>query len=423
MHDRFGEFLDKLQTQLLQKIQSSTTKKISKSYKKVYDNDGNYKYVAVEQQYDVDEWEYDFHFIVLGKTQRDSIVRMLNIIYARQAEEQVLFGDTPPAYEISIGKLDIAIVSPNELSEQLPNLNEKSLITDIIFFNPTYDLDRKILFSILGSIGTQVHTLMQQDSVEKLVYNNQMASEKYAFKNVMNELANLTNFQDKPDEKIKVIEKSYTPDVHMVSENDKVFMPDGSYKYRPRILVDKRELRSLLPGALFFGGFNVIPMFLEHGDYIISDDIAIERKSIQDLLNSLKNRRLFKQIVSMKRSEKGEPRFSQIYILLEFDDAQNLNFLNYQLHSIRYQIDLFRENFHKTYAKLNLACLESLIIKKYPWVKFLHSFSPKQSVSYISWLTRKRKTLTVDKYEPNNTTVRKEYEKNACIDSFLTTRK
>ena len=100
------------------------------------------------------------------------------------------------------------------------------------------------------------------------------------------------------------------PDLHMASEKDKIFTADGSYKYKPRILVDKRELRSLLPGALFFGGFNVIPMWLEYGDYIISDDIAIERKSTQDLLNSLKSRRLFKQILNMKKSDKGEQRFS-----------------------------------------------------------------------------------------------------------------
>lgn len=250
--------------------------------------------MAVEQNYDKEEWEYDFHFVVLSKIQRDSIVRMLNIIYARQAEEQALFGNSKPAYEISIGKLDIALVSPNELSEQLLNLNDKSLITDIIFFNPVYELDRKILFSVLGSLGTQVHTFMQQDSLEKLVYNNQMASEKYAFKNVMTELATLTNFQEKPEERIKDIEKSYIPDLHMASEKDKIFMPDGSYKYKPRILVDKRELRSLLPGALFFGGFNVIPMWLEYGDYIISDEIVVERKSIQDFLASLKSRRIFK---------------------------------------------------------------------------------------------------------------------------------
>ena len=89
----------------MQKIKSSTAKKISKIYKKVYDNDGNYKYVAVEQEHDIEEWEYDLHFIVLGKSERDRIVRMLNIIYAREAEEQALFGNSAPAYEITIGKL------------------------------------------------------------------------------------------------------------------------------------------------------------------------------------------------------------------------------------------------------------------------------------------------------------------------------
>jgi ERCC4-type nuclease len=40
---------------------------------------------------------------------------------------------------------------------------------------------------------------------------------------------------------------------------------------QPIIIVDKREFRSLLPAKLFFAGFKIIPVFLEIGDYILTD--------------------------------------------------------------------------------------------------------------------------------------------------------
>lgn len=104
----------------------------------------------------------------------------------------------------------------------------------------------------------------------------------------------MTDFKSKPQDRFAQIPQSFIPDLHMASEQDKMLMADGNFVYKPRIIVDKRELRSLLPGALFFGGFKVIPMWLTYGDYIVSDDIVIERKSVVDFLQSVKNGRLFK---------------------------------------------------------------------------------------------------------------------------------
>lgn len=61
---------------------------------------------------------------------------------------------------------------------------------------------------------------------------------------------------------------------------------------RRQVIVDMREFRSSLPGILYSGGFEVIPVTLGIGDYIITPEMAVERKSIPDLMQSFNSGRL-----------------------------------------------------------------------------------------------------------------------------------
>lgn len=63
----------------------------------------------------------------------------------------------------------------------------------------------------------------------------------------------------------------------------------------PRIVVDEREKRSGIPDLLRQAGAFIDFAQLKVGDYIVSPDTAIERKTIQDLLNSIYDGRLFVQ--------------------------------------------------------------------------------------------------------------------------------
>ena len=189
----------------MEKLETKSNKKISKSYKKVYDNNGDYKYVAVDHKLDLDEWEYETNFTVLSKIQRDSIIRMLNIIEAKDIEDKRLYQSKEIKYEISIGKVNIAVINPTQFSELMEEISESTQISDIVFFNPIYNLDRKILFSMLGKLGTKIHTFKQQDSLEKSVFNHQLESENYSFKRVMQDFATMTDFKSKPIERIRKI--------------------------------------------------------------------------------------------------------------------------------------------------------------------------------------------------------------------------
>lgn len=53
-----------------------------------------------------------------------------------------------------------------------------------------------------------------------------------------------------------------------------------------------REFRSTLPSLLHASGLLVIPATLTIGDYILTPDICVERKSLADLISSFNNGRL-----------------------------------------------------------------------------------------------------------------------------------
>ncbi|UXD21845.1 hypothetical protein IPA_08720 [Ignicoccus pacificus DSM 13166] len=68
-----------------------------------------------------------------------------------------------------------------------------------------------------------------------------------------------------------------------------------------RVYVDEREKRSEVPKILKEKyGITVIWQQLPVADYVISDRVAIERKSVRDLINSLRDGRLFNQAKRLK---------------------------------------------------------------------------------------------------------------------------
>lgn len=77
-----------------------------------------------------------------------------------------------------------------------------------------------------------------------------------------------------------------------------------------------REFRSELPSLLHRRGLDIEPVTLEVGDYILTADICVERKSVSDLIGSLQSGRLYTQCVSMSRCYKTP------VLLVEFDPAK-----------------------------------------------------------------------------------------------------
>lgn len=86
----------------------------------------------------------------------------------------------------------------------------------------------------------------------------------------------------------------------------------------PRVVVDVREFRSSLPSLLHGRSMIIVPCMLTVGDYILSPNICVERKSISDLISSFKDGRLYSQAETMFQYYKS------VMLLIEFD--QNKSF-------------------------------------------------------------------------------------------------
>lgn len=77
-----------------------------------------------------------------------------------------------------------------------------------------------------------------------------------------------------------------------------------------------REFRSDLPFLVHKLNIDLVPATLEVGDYILTPDICVERKSVSDLIGSLNNGRLYTQCVSMTRY------YKRPVLLIEFDPTK-----------------------------------------------------------------------------------------------------
>jgi len=71
-----------------------------------------------------------------------------------------------------------------------------------------------------------------------------------------------------------------------------------------KIIVDTRERNSLVPSELSKQGFNVEFSHLNVADYLVND-VAIERKTINDLKFSIINKRIIQQLLEIKQYPKN----------------------------------------------------------------------------------------------------------------------
>jgi len=83
------------------------------------------------------------------------------------------------------------------------------------------------------------------------------------------------------------------------------------------IIADSNEPPALLSRLRLIPGVHVELRELFAGDFIVGDGVAVERKSAQDFVNSIMDRRLFAQVAKMK----GE--FETVVLLVEGDISKS----------------------------------------------------------------------------------------------------
>ncbi|KAL8918343.1 MAG: hypothetical protein Q9208_007431 [Pyrenodesmia sp. 3 TL-2023] len=145
----------------------------------------------------------------------------------------------------------------------------------------------------------------------------------------------------------------------------------------PRVVVDVREFRSSLPSLLHGRSMVVVPCMLTVGDYVLTPDICIERKSVRDLISSFKNGRLFNQAETMLQ------HYKHPMLLIEFD--QNKSFT----------LDPFADNsFEKSIKSADdskdLQSKIVLLTIAFPRLKIIWSSSPYQTAEIFAELKSKQ---------------------------------
>ncbi|XP_071952439.1 DNA repair endonuclease XPF-like isoform X2 [Antedon mediterranea] len=160
-----------------------------------------------------------------------------------------------------------------------------------------------------GNLPLRVYFLMYEGSTEEQRYLTTLQKEKNSFEQLIREKATMV-IPEEVDGKGEV-----APQLERTQPIDKsnTRKGDQAMHVQQKVIVDMREFRSELPSILYKKGIDIVPVTIEVGDYILTPDICVERKSVSDLIGSLKSGRLYNQVVAMTRY------YTTPVLLVEFD--------------------------------------------------------------------------------------------------------
>ncbi|CCH60780.1 hypothetical protein TBLA_0D02790 [Henningerozyma blattae CBS 6284] len=296
---------------------------------------------------------------------------------------------TKEIWEERVSEFEYIPTSDEVIIEKFANINDVSFLQEImpsfiIMYEPDLTFIRKAeLYKKINQHNSpQIYFMYYGDSIEEQNYLTSIKREKDAFSKLIRENAmlahhfeadeDLSHFKNLAERKLKLN--------RLRRSNTRVAGGQaGLQDYTQDIvIVDSREFNASLPGLLFRFGVRVIPCMLTVGDYIISPDICIERKSISDLIGSLQNNRLISQCKKMSKHYKYPT------LLIEFDTNQSFslepfserrNYRNNQLSTT-----------HPISSKLSQDEIQMKISKlviKFPNLKIIWSSSPLQTVNIL----------------------------------------
>lgn len=187
----------------------------------------------------------------------------------------------------------------------------------IIMYEPDASFIRRVEVyrSSHNDRNVRVYFLYYGGSVEEQRYLSSVRREKDAFTRLIKERASMSLVM--------------TVDAHGIEDPQEAFLRTVNTRIAgggrlaataqpPRVVVDVREFRSSLPSLLHGRSMIIVPCMLTVGDYILSPNICVERKSVNDLISSFRDGRLFTQAETMFQHYKNP------MLLIEFD--QNKSF-------------------------------------------------------------------------------------------------
>lgn len=218
-------------------------------------------------------------------------------------------------------------ITPINLSDQIiieeynENVNDSLLFevgpSNIILYDPDVAFVRRVEIyqAIHKSSPAKAFFMYYGDSIEEQKFLLDIKKEKEAFSRLVKEKASLSKEFLTPGENQRFnILKSGAVNTRIAGGSN-FRTEEDEFK----LIVDVREFNSSTPNILYRSGFKLIPCMLTVGDYILSPQICVERKGIEDLKSSFASGRLYTQCEQMFR-------FYELPVLLiEFSESESFS--------------------------------------------------------------------------------------------------
>ncbi|CAO1633670.1 unnamed protein product [Sympodiomycopsis kandeliae] len=189
----------------------------------------------------------------------------------------------------------------------------------IVMYDPDAAFVRRIeMYRAMNSgANPRVYFLLYAASVEEQMYLSSLRREKESFEKLIREKSTMVIPLQADGEPV---DSSSSSDGLLRTVNSRIAGGQrGVTKEAPRIIFDVRELGSELPGILYKSGMQVEGVTLQVGDYILSPEMCVERKSIPDLISSFNSGRLYTQAESMS------VHYRHPILLIEFASEDNFH--------------------------------------------------------------------------------------------------
>lgn len=306
--------------------------------------------------------------------------------------------------------------------EKFDNITDDSYLqeimpSNIIMYEPDLSFIRRVEIhrAIHRELPPNVYFMYYSDSVEEQGHLTSIRKEKEAFTKLIRENSmlahhfeadeDLSHYKNLADRKVKL---NRLRKVTTRIAGGQAALADFTQDV---VIVDTREFNAALPGLLYRYGVRVVPCMLTVGDYIITPDICIERKSIADLIGSIQNHRLIAQCRKMMRNYKYPT------LLIEFEEGQSFSLEPFSERRSYRSKEL--STVHPISNKLSQDEIQmelATLAMKFPGLKIIWSSSPLQTVNVILELKIGR-----DQPDPSQSIAvgkkskQELYEKNAAV--------
>ncbi|CAL1710551.1 unnamed protein product [Somion occarium] len=185
----------------------------------------------------------------------------------------------------------------------------------IIMFEPNLDFVRRIEVYKKANPGlaVRIYLLIYNNSCEEAKYLAGVRREKESFERLIKERGSMLN---------PILEQRRSGDTESLMKvvSSRIAGGRKDVTMEPaKVIVDMREFRSSLPSLLHASNLLVIPVTLTVGDYILTPDICVERKSIPDLVSSFNSGRLYTQCELMSA------HYKQPILLIEWEEHKSFS--------------------------------------------------------------------------------------------------